>query len=331
MKEKENTKPNQQFIQEKLIFHKTLTEEERISEAARLKSEIDAVDIDTAFFHVKSRLRQNNRIIVLKNQVIRFAAVLTLPLLIFTIWNLYNMQLSSKQTESIITWQEIESPAGMRSFLKLPDGTDMWLNAGSKVKYSIPFTRESRHLELTGEAYLQVAKNPNSPFIVEAQNTMVQVLGTQFNVKAYPDENNVEIALKEGKVEFYYSKDTGKNLYTKLEVNDLVVLNKKNRTITRENGNIESYIAWHKNLLVFDDTPMIEVASKLEKWYGVRVVIADDEILKYKFTTTFANEPLFRVLELLELSSPIKTKYTPGKINKDTNRANQSIVTITKK
>jgi hypothetical protein len=77
---------------------------------------------------------------------------------------------------------------------------------------------------------------------------------------------------------------------------------------------------------------MPEVAKTLERWYGVKVVIADTEINKYRFTTTFENESLFRVLELLELSSPaIRIKYTPGKINKQTNIATQSTVTITKK
>jgi len=87
-----------------------------------------------------------------------------------------------------------------------------------------------------------------------------------------------------------------------------------------------------KNIIIFDETPMPEVAKTLERWYGVEVVVADAEINKYRFNTTFENESLFRVLELLELSSPaIKIKYTPGKINRQTNIATPSTVTITKK
>jgi transmembrane sensor len=109
-------------------------------------------------------------------------------------------------------------------------------------------------------------------------------------------------------------------------------MNKTTGKVRLENKNLNKHISWVKNIIIFDETPMPEVAKTLERWYGVEVVVADAEINKYRFTTTFENESLFRVLELLELSSPaIKIKYTPGKINRQTNIATQSTVTITKK
>ncbi|MCA1761037.1 MAG: DUF4974 domain-containing protein, partial [Bacteroidales bacterium] len=100
----------------------------------------------------------------------------------------------------------------------------------------------------------------------------------------------------------------------------------------RENTNIEKYIAWHKNIMVLDDTPMPELAGLLEKWYGVKVVVAHEEIKRYKFTTTFENEPLHRVMELLEISSPgIKINYAMGKPIEGTKKFSPSVVTFTKK
>jgi len=109
-------------------------------------------------------------------------------------------------------------------------------------------------------------------------------------------------------------------------------MNKATGEVRLTNKNLNKHISWVKNTIIFDETPMPEVAKTLERWYGVKVVVADAGINKYRFTTTFENESLFRVLELLELSSPaIRIKYTPGKINKQTNIATPSTVKITKK
>jgi len=327
MREKTNTE-QQQLIKQKLYNLRKLSDEDRLTKAFQLKKEIDAVNVDLAFYKVKQKIQIKNRFTRAIILITRIAAIFALPLLVFTLWSLF-IQVKSTQEEMTDTWQEIQSPIGLRSYLKLPDGTDLWLNAGSTIKYCIPFTRENRQVELNGEAFFKVVENRQAPFIVNALNTQVKVLGTQFNIKAYPGDENLEVALKEGKVEFYFTNSAGKKVYTGLKPNDHVVLNRGNNTVIREKEDIDKFIAWHQNILVFNDTPMKEVASELEKWYGVKVVIADKEILKYKFTTTFENEPLFRVLELLELSSPITITYAPGKLNKNTHIADPSIVTIT--
>jgi ferric-dicitrate binding protein FerR (iron transport regulator) len=117
-----------------------------------------------------------------------------------------------------------------------------------------------------------------------------------------------------------------------LEPNDLLEFDKTGKTLARENTNIEKYIAWHQNKMILDDTPMTELAGLLERWYGVEVVVADEEIKRYRFTTIFDNEPLHRVLELLEISSPgINIRYTMGKPIEGTKKFTPSVVTITKK
>jgi ferric-dicitrate binding protein FerR (iron transport regulator) len=187
-------------------------------------------------------------------------------------------------------------------------------------------------VELTGEAFLKVVKNENAPFIVNAGIASVKVLGTQFNIKAYPDEENLEIALTEGSVGFTGALADGKKAIATLAPSDFLTMNKTTGQVILQNKNLNKHISWVKNTIIFDETQMSEVARTLERWYGIKVIIADAEINKYRFTTTFENESLFRVLELLELSSPaIKIIYTPGKINKQTNIATPSTVTITKK
>ena len=322
-------------IEDFLEFRNGLNSENKKLEAGLILDEIKKVDVDTAFHKVTSRIIAQSQTTQIVTTITRIAAVLTLPLLAFTIWSLFLQQDKSATPNVVqneITWHEIQSPAGIRSHVVLPDGTDLWLNAESKVKYSIPFTRENRQVEVTGEAFLKVVKNEKAPFIVNAGAASVKVLGTQFNVKAYPEDEQLEIALTEGSIEFNGSTADGKKAAATLIPNDFLAMNKTTGKFRLENKNLNKHILWVKNIIIFDETCMPEVAKTLERWYGVKVVVADAEINKYRFTTTFENESLFRVLELLELSSPaIKIKYSPGKINKQTNIATQSTVTITKK
>jgi len=186
-------------------------------------------------------------------------------------------------------------------------------------------------VELTGEAFFKVMRNDNVPFIVNAGDAMVKVTGTQFNVKAYADEELLEIALTEGSIDFTGTISEGKKASATLIPNDYLVLNKATGQVRLENKNLSKYTAWVNNIIVFNETPMSTVAKTLERWYGVNVMVTDSKLNKYRFTATFENESLFRVLELLELSSPaIKISYSPGKINAQTNIATKSTVTITK-
>jgi transmembrane sensor len=151
-------------------------------------------------------------------------------------------------------------------------------------------------------------------------------------VKAYPEDEQLEIALTEGSVEFTGTMADGKKAIATLAPGDFLAMNKTTGQFKLQNKNLNKHISWVKNIIIFDETPMPEVAKTLERWYGVKVIVADAEISKYRFTTTFENESLYRVLELLELSSPaIRIKYSPGKINKQTNIATPSTITITKK
>ena len=316
-------------------YRKGLSPFDKKLEAAKLIDQTATVDVDKAYHTVSNKINQENKVTSIFTTLTRIAAVLTLPLLAFTIWSLFFQE--SKQTpvevaQNEITWQEIHSPVGMRSHVVLPDGTNLWLNAGSHLRYSIPFTRENREVELTGEAFLDVVKNEQSPFLVKAGKAEVEVLGTQFNVNAWPKTEQIQVALKEGKVKFRFEGDGGTLKYCELRPNDFLEFDEKAKTVTRENTNIEKYIAWHQNIMILDDTPMTELAGLLEQWYGVKVVVADEEIKRYKFTPTFDNEPLHRVLELLEISSPgIKISYTMGKPIEGTKKFSPSVVTITKK
>lgn len=335
MKEKkENTRSESDFNRF-LEYRKGLLPLDRKLEAAQVMDQIHRVDVNRGFQQVHERINQPKKRQLFFSALTRIAAVLTIPLLAFTIWSIFyqNEENGGEEfAQNSITWQEIQSPVGMRSHVVLPDGTNLWLNAGSRLRYSIPFAREKREVELTGEAYLDVVRNEQSPFIVKTGISRIEVLGTAFNVNAYPESGQIKVALKEGSVKFLFAADGETTKFCELEPNDLMVFDKKEQTVTLDNTNIEKHIAWHRNVMILDDTPMTQLARMLEQWYGVKVVVANEEIKQYRFTTTFDNEPLHRVLELLEISSPrIAIHYNPGKPINDSKTYSPSVVTITKK
>ncbi len=325
-------KPSDVRFEKFLEARKSFSSFDKKVEAGSLIDQAQSVDVQKGWWVVKQRIQRRSSGVFSLNLLTRVAAVFSIPLLAFTIWSLFfqPQDPSSQLAEEAITWQQVESPVGMRSHVVLPDGTNLWLNAGSQVRYSIPFSRATREIELTGEAFLDVVKKAATPFIVNTGNASVEVLGTQFNVNAYPESGKIEVALKEGKVKFRFPGEQGIQKYCELNPSDYLLFDKEEKTLYRDNRNIEKYIAWHQNILILDDTPMTEVARLLELWYGVDVVLKDEALKKYKFTTTFENEPLFRVLELLEISTPgISIKYSPGKPLEGTKRYSRSIVTIT--
>jgi len=318
MTDKKNQKIRTQLVPEYLNYRKGLSDSDKKMEAGLLVKEIQSVNVDNAFNKVSYRINHRYKISRTITWITRVAAVLTLPLLAFTIWNLTVQNNSLKLAENSISWQEIQSPPGIRSHVTLPDGSDLWLNADSKIRYCIPFISENRKVDLSGEAFLHVVKNEDAPFIVNTGSTEVRVLGTQFNVKAYPEEKHIEVALKEGSVEFYYVEGDCKNITTEMIPNDYLVFNKEDCEVSKENKKIDKYISWHQNILIFENTPMSEVATMIERWYGVKINILDDEINHYHFNGTIENETIQDVMQILKMTLAISytVDYKTITINK---------------
>lgn len=300
---------------------------EQILAAQQIISEIGTINSHAAFAKVQKRIQKRKNTISLLNTFSRIAAILFIPLLLASVWLFYNQQKPVHQQFAI---QEITSPPGIRSQVVLPDGSKVWLNAESTIKFQVPFQENSRNIDIVGEAFFDVVKNPDQPFVVQSGNVKVKVLGTRFNYKAFADDENIEVVLEEGKIALNLQSDS-KNKETILLPGDRAVIEKESSKTTVRNENINKYIAWHTGKLVFDNSPMSEVARLLERWYGVEVRVQDTEIMNYRFTTTFENESLFQVIELLGLSSPIHIKYVPATVGKNNQAQTKSKVIISKK
>jgi ferric-dicitrate binding protein FerR (iron transport regulator) len=241
----------------------------------------------------------------------KVAAVLLLPLLLaggLTIG--YLLQSPDATLEQSVS-SVIHAPMGSRVSFNLPDGTKGWLNSGSSLTYSIPFNSK-RNVALIGEAWFDVTHDQEHPFEISAGQSKVKVLGTSFNVSAYQDAQYIEVVLLQGKVEFY--RDSQAEKISILPSQKLVYSNGK---VVMTTTDPSKYEAWTEGKLVFRGDNMAEVARRIERWYNVKVILADQELERYSFRATFEDDSLEEVLRLLGLTSPIDYKIAPRVMKPD--------------
>jgi transmembrane sensor len=228
----------------------------------------------------------------------RVAAILIFPLL-FSFLAYFHFQ--DEFSASSVSYAEIQCPMGVRTKCQLPDGSTVFLNSGSRLKYPVQFIGE-RSVELTGEAFFDVVHNAEIPFHVNTKNLDIKVLGTTFNVIANEDEQTEEIVLQTGKVDV--SSKSGKQL-TILKNNEQVTLNIEKQTFVKKEVEASQYTSWKEGKLVFRNENMLQVAHRLGRWYNAEVLIDDPTLNNYTFHATFIDEPLDEVLKLISITTPI--------------------------
>jgi transmembrane sensor len=257
----------------------------------------------------------------------RVAAIFLLPVLSFLFYTIHSNNIRFSENISDL---EVQAPAGFRMNITLGDGTRVWLNHGSKLRYPYRFARDTRKVYLSGEAYFKVAHNKKIPFLVETNNLEVKATGTTFNVNAYPDEDIVETTLVEGKIILY--DKAGNHEIKALSPKECLKYNSKNENYTLESGDIiEKYTAWKDGMLVFKNDSITAIARKLEEWYGVDVEITDERVKEFTYTATFYDETLPQVLDLMSLPSPVRYKLTPLKRLADGSFSKQTVFIALKK
>jgi len=212
---------------------------------------------------------------------------------------------SQSRQESDIKYNEITIPNGGEYRLVLPDGTKVWLNASSTLRYPVYFAGKERNVELTGEGYFEVAKNAKQPFMVKAGEMKVQVLGTHFNVSAYHDDASVTTTLLEGSVNILSKTGTAV-----LKPGEQSIYS--GSKITVATVNIEDAVAWKNGYFRFNNENIESIMKKVSRWYNVEVEYRGD-VKGKKFWGTFSRtKSLSELLANLELTESIKFKIVPG-------------------
>jgi transmembrane sensor len=247
----------------------------------------------------------------------RIAGLIMLPLVILIGIHMYTDTNLKKET-----WVEIKAPAWTRAQFSLPDGTTGWLNSNSSVKYNGNFNN-NRQITLKGEAFFDVFKDKKRPFIVSTPEINVKVLGTCFNIASYKNENNVEVVLKEGKLEFI---DKGLNKSYTMKPNDMVVFDKKDEDFSIKEVDPQKYLSWTEGKLEFRNDPLDVIARRLERWYNIDVEIQGNISKDQRLRATFVNENLEEVLYLLKRTLSINYKIENGNLKPDDTFAKKKVI-----
>ena len=205
------------------------------------------------------------------------------------------------QSVKTVKYNILSTPMGGEYQLVLPDGSKVWLNSGSTLRFPTAFIGSERIVELKGEAYFDIAKNPKMPFLVRTNNAMdIKVLGTQFNIMAYDDEKNINTTLIEGSVEVL--KGSGK---TMLKPGQEAILNRGSGNIKVASADLEQAIAWKNGYFIFYNENIESIMRKVSRWYNVDVVYQGNLSNKDFVGTISRNKNISELLKMLELTGAV--------------------------
>lgn len=247
----------------------------------------------------------SGRKVFLKNvrfqSVLRYAAVFILAFILGYGSLYFNRKDQSSQYSGL--YNTIDVPWGQRSQVTLYDGTKVWINSGTKLKYPVTFSKDTRDVYVEGEAYFDVAKDKEHPFIVNAGQLKIKVLGTRFNVCAYPEDKNSYTTLEEGSVN---AMNTNNGEQLTLKPGEQVTFNPETNNLKYQEVNTELYTSWKENLLRFDEATFEELIIKMERWYGINITIDPSVDRNEKYTMTIKTESLREMLSLISKTTQIK-------------------------
>lgn len=201
----------------------------------------------------------------------------------------------------------IEAPLGSRSKMYLPDGTLVWLNAGSTLSYSQNFGVEERTVNLKGEGYFEVAHLEKKPFYVISKDLKIRVLGTKFNLRNYLEEEEARVTLLEGSVKVNYKSASQPESY--LKPNEQIIYDRKTMVAKTIPTNASNALEWTNGYLFFDEEKLPDIARELERSYNVKIRIADESLKTFRFYGNFTRteQTIQEVLEVL--ASTEKLRY----------------------
>ncbi|MDR2920285.1 MAG: FecR family protein [Tannerella sp.] len=212
---------------------------------------------------------------------------------------------STDKKEPQIAYYETSVPLGAQSKVVLPDQSVVWINAGSSIKYHEDTEKQTRNINLEGEAYFEVSKNQDMPFIVESGSLQVSVLGTSFNVKAYENQETIDIVLVSGKVEVR-SENKQDDAYL-LSPDEMLSYNKQTNHAEKSMVQSLNYCAWKNGQLKFDEQQFALLAKDLERIYNVQIEVKSDLLKTERFSGSFSYD--YSINDILR-EIDVEKKYT---------------------
>ena len=309
-----------EYLDNKLSIEDRIAFDKRLDNSAELRQELQDISF---VWEATAELKMHKHVNTAKNwkelslriKVDRYkkklwsftrnaAAVLIIPIIITSIILFKNVRTyDSVPTEQV----ELFSANGLVTKVILPDGSEAWLNSGSKLSYPQRFTGDLRRVSLSGEAYFKVKADKVNRFVVLAGGMEVSAFGTEFNVCAYEEDKTIEATLVSGNIEV--DMPANEKFYkTQISHEQQVVFNKEEEQFDIIDVSIPVETSWKEGKMIFRRTKMEDVARRLSRHFNVDIHLDGKEIHDYEYSATFTTETLDEILFLLEKTAPIKSK-----------------------
>lgn len=270
------------------------------------KHEYPKPDMQSVWGNVNEKISSSNNVstIPLYKKILRYAAVI-IPLLILGAGVYYTVHKINNRF-NYITYN---APMGVRSKINLSDGSTIWLQPNSQLKYPKSFNGDKREVFFFGQGYFQISKNAEKPFIVHTNQMDVTVLGTQFYIKANNSDTDIETGLISGSVEV-----SAKNLNRVLKPNDIVTYSKTNNAFSEFRSIADNTYQWKNGSLVFDNCELETVLKDLADWYNLDLNISPRVDINTNITLTIREESVFEIMEILKMVVPIDYKIDKDEV-----------------
>ena len=220
---------------------------------------------------------------------------------IIIVLGLVNYRMNDKQKQLSTQNFTVLAEKGQRAFITLPDSTKVWLNSDTKISYPADYGLKERNVTLVGEAYFEVAKNPDKRFIVEAKGMQVEALGTSFNVNAYQNDNKIIASLFSGSVRVSYDRHVAI-----LKPHESVKVDLLNRSFSRyKDESMQNIALWKKNEITFDGESLEEITHIMSRLYNTTICIEDESLKKVCYIGTIRNNNLENFIDIINLTTPV--------------------------
>jgi ferric-dicitrate binding protein FerR (iron transport regulator) len=260
--------------------------------------QMDDVRVESSYLSFKKKNRTQGKTLLLN--LLKYAAIV---ILVFTL-GVFSRQIFTADPEksplNMTAYNEIHVPNGEKAELKLSDGSKVWLNSGTTIRFPKTFDERSRRVNLTGEAFFEIEKGA-IPFIVSSNFGDIEVLGTSFNVRAY-DDLAFQTTLHEGKIHF--SNPYGEKLLGPGQ--QLILADQRNWIVKRVDPRFAS--SWKEGVISFEQEELGDVAKKLERHFNIQIIL-DPQIASIHFTGQVFNESVIEVMEYINKTKPINYTY----------------------
>jgi len=271
---------------------------------------VNAEDKKRVFANIKNRIGQDDKVINFndcskKKPSWGWMKVAASVVSLITLGALSYYEVSDPFSHlNLIGYDLVEAEAGTQQSQLLADGSTVYLNGDSRLKYKIDSEANERKLYLEGEAFFDVARDETKPFVIGLEDSQVQVLGTSFNIKAYPEDGQISTSVLTGRVAFEVSNAESLILIP----GNKGVIDKDKKSIAKLDVDNSMDIAWMEKALYFENTSLSELAKSLYRMYGVKVKLTDGSLKNLKITAKFKNENIDEIFKILEMTNELSYK-----------------------